>query len=349
MSSSYITRKIITVSIDIDDPITVASDIDANLLKIAKQTYEGICWSGILITNVVEIVMKNDLICAQECDPDISTISLMLMVEGVSYKSGDIIPNCEVIAQNDVAKQILCKHKYITALTKLDQRFAAVDAKGMFISIVLRNVQYCPGASGISGEAVPFRPTKRYYIYKVTELTPATSNDTTAMLIDSLKNLNLGTLKANSRVINALTAYPMNELIDGKGSIGALKIVKMDNLLDGSITPPYYVAKHSLLSPIEDTVAVYQTTADTDPMQTGTINALFENGVLSVSDNPYEAILHSYVNYLEFAIDLAEMFTDSGLAKSHGKILDIYDTYKENTGAGVKSLPNTKGTKSAKK
>jgi hypothetical protein len=197
----------------------------------------------------------------------------------------------------------------------------------MFISIVLRNVQYCPGASGISGEAVPFRPTKRYHIYKVTEATPAVSNDTTAGLLELLKKTNTGVLKSNPKIAESISPYPIGELETNSKTIGALKVVKISNLIDGSIVPPYYVAKHSRLPPLDDTVAVYQAAADSD---VDAVTALFENGVLSTSANPYEAILHTYVNYLEFAVDLTEMFTTNPtLAKSHSKILDIYNSYKD--------------------
>jgi hypothetical protein len=331
---SQIVKKIITVSIDVDDPINIASNIDNNLLKLARDTYEGICWAGMLIKRVLEIVMKNDLMCVQESEPDICTISLMLLVEGVVMSPGDIIPNCEVISKNDVTKEILCKSENATIITKLESRFASVDARGMFISVVVRNVKYYMSSSNISAEAVPFRPTKRYHVFKVTTETPAVVNDRVTLLFDLLKSLNINSIKANGKVLNSLLPFDEKQMLDGSKTIGALKIVKISELAD--IAPPYYVGKHSRLSPIDDTVAVYQVaeTADVD------ISAVFENGVLSVAENPLESLLHSYVNYLEFAIDLANMFAaDTGLAKSHSKILEIYNSYKDQSG----------GAKTAKK
>ncbi|QKE50544.1 hypothetical protein F-VV10_0424 [Faustovirus] len=323
---SQLIKKIITVSIDVDDPINIASNIDANLLKLARETYEGICWDGILIKRVLEIIMKNDLMCAQECDPDICTISLMLMVEGVVISEGDIIPNCEVISKNDVAKQILCKSSDATVITKLDSKFAAVDARGMFISVVVRNVKYCMSSSNISVDAVPWRPTKRYFVYKVTAKTPAATNERIDDLFKLLKTLNIKAITANPKILEALTPFDARAIVDNKTqTIGALKIVKIADL--ATMAAPYYVAKHSKLSPIDDRVAVYQVAENALDVDIG---AVFENGVLSAADNPLESILHAYVNYLEFAIDLAEMFAaDAGLAKSHAKILEIYNSYKD--------------------
>nr|SMH63235.1 Hypothetical protein FSTVLC9_29 [Faustovirus] len=333
---SQLIKKIITVSIDIDDPINIASNIDVKLLKLARETYEGICWDGMLIKHVIEIVMKNDLMCAQEVEPDICTICLMLMVEGVVISPGDIIPNCEIISKNDVAKQILCKSPDATVVTKLESKFASVDARGMFISVVARNVKYCMSSSNISVEAVPFRPTKRYHVYKVTTDTPATANERVVALFDVYMGMNIKTISQNTKILDALLPFDSKQIIHASGktqaTIGALRIVKISEL--ANMKPPYYVAKHSKLSPIDDTVAVYQVA---DAAADADIAAVFENGVLMAAENPLESILHAYINYLEFAIDLAEMFAaDTGLAKTHTKILEIYNSYKDGNIAGAK-------------
>lgn len=326
---SQLIRKIITVSIDVDDPINIASNINVNLLKLARETYEGICWDGILIKRVLDIVMKNDLMCAQEVEPDICTINLMLMVEGIVISVDDIIPNCEVISKNDVAKQILCKSPDATVITKLESKFASVDARGMYISVVARNVKYCMSSSNISVEAVPFRPTKRYRVFKVSAETPAVVNEHVAALFEIQKSLDVGVVKSNARILDALLPFNSNMMIDSKTqTIGALKIVQIGQL--ATMEAPYYVAKHSKLSPIDDRVAVYQVAEAAE----GDIAAVFENGVLAAAENPLESILHAYVNYLEFAVDLANMFAaDPNLAKTHTKILEIYNSYKDQPAA----------------
>lgn len=157
-------NRLITTAVDIQDTVSIYSDIQQNLLNILANRYVGRCLRGVLIESVDKLVQISPCFINQDGDPTHGTINVIMKVKAILFEPGEVIVGCRVIRR--IPQAIICQHKHAAIMLTPAPILDSV-AIGQIISVRVITSKYDLNASAISVSAIPFVPVAPTSIYKI--------------------------------------------------------------------------------------------------------------------------------------------------------------------------------------
>lgn len=148
------------------------SDIDE--LVLLKETYEGVCYSGCLILEIVEVLEKSHIriIIDDRSCPGSIDLTFNAIVE--EYAPGDIIIATVVKQLGGAGPRLLCTSEYC-AISANVNKLAAAFKPGDKIPVQVKSVEYLIGKSlsnikpiSVNAEIPNFRPVP-FVIVKISK------------------------------------------------------------------------------------------------------------------------------------------------------------------------------------
>ncbi len=159
----------ITESIHVEDSITFCSDIQANIMSYLKNKYLNVCFQGIYIMNIVNIVKTSGCIINNLSKCGEGLINVEFAVSGLKYAKGDIISG--IVIQK--ADGIICGQYGNIANVNI---IPFIQVKGnnvplslkenTIVAVIVENAQHTPfGKVDISAKLlVPELSFTTYYV-----------------------------------------------------------------------------------------------------------------------------------------------------------------------------------------
>jgi len=153
-----IINKIIEHAIDVNDPITLYTDIENNILTILRNMLVGRCFHGCYVRSVNKLIRKSHCEINQDGLLHLATISVVFEVTALVYNPGDIIVGCTVIKRHD--DLIICKGPHANIIINTNQEkikpLMSGIQTGQLIPVRVGQALYNPNGEAISVNGVPF-------------------------------------------------------------------------------------------------------------------------------------------------------------------------------------------------
>lgn len=114
------TYKLILVSIDIENVISIFVNAEENLLNILVNKYEGKCFAGCYIVKVITIVRRSECIMMQHNESGDGSIDIQFGAEVIELYQNEIVSGCILIKKD-------AERKMLIAMTKIDDNVKVND------------------------------------------------------------------------------------------------------------------------------------------------------------------------------------------------------------------------------
>ncbi len=167
--------KTISLSLDIQNCISLCTDLDNNIKRILESRYVGRCLSGCYIQEISRIVHIGHCVISQDGDPTFGSIPVTFEVIGVVYMQGEIINNC-LVERSNMDTGFICSTKIASIMVQippeLKPKFESISV-GQIISVRVARCGYKISSNKISVGAIPFVFAKEALIYKISPADPA--------------------------------------------------------------------------------------------------------------------------------------------------------------------------------
>jgi hypothetical protein len=150
--------KRIEHAIDINDPITLNTDLENNVLNILRNMFVGRCFRGCFILSVNKLLNKSHCEINQDGLLHLATMSVIFEVSALVYLPGDVIVGCLVVNRQD--DLIICKGPNASIIININQEkikpWLLGIQIGQLIPVRVGRALYNPNAEAISINGVPF-------------------------------------------------------------------------------------------------------------------------------------------------------------------------------------------------
>lgn len=316
-------KKTISIKLDINDVIGLATDLNRNLMNIISDRYIGICYQGCLIKSITRIVKHGTIEINQDGNPDMGHICVIFDVVGVQYSKGEIISGCNIdnvdaknaiICSNENASIILLPHDTKIPLTSL--------RKDQKISIRVVESKYNIGARKISVMGWLMVPTRNCIIYKYTPKVTADTRSYLSDIIEAVKaeETKIQELKSKKPkgfefFSQLLYAYPDEQ----KPPTGA-KTASIFDVIDGKVKEGAFITRDPRIQPTSSSVHVYSATSSLPPGSKMHPEPNDKNILL--------ILLGDYLNHLRAVREMVEVYDSPEMMTSHANLWRIYGKAK---------------------
>ena len=151
--------KIIETSVDLLEPVDIYTvDLPKLLLDKLIKRYKGVCYSSMLITDVLEIIRYSDRYLVDNRLDGGCYVNVQCKVRGIILCKGEILHGCKVIKITN--SNIIIDHKYVTGMMLADpkRRVIVLVRKDQLIPVIVNDVRYNIGKPQISIICIPYIP-----------------------------------------------------------------------------------------------------------------------------------------------------------------------------------------------
>lgn len=313
-----IITKIITVGVDLQNPINVYSDINANMLNILNNRYKESCYAGCYILEVTKIIEMSDCYINQDGAPTFGTVNVRFAVRAISLLPGEVINGCKVCNKDE--RSIVCSTPYASIIMSANPSLESITA-GQIISVMVGSTKYNIGAKKITVNAIPFMPNKVITIYKcVATAEPMGPYFEWLMeLIDEEEKRSAAVREANKRgwefFSGLLYAYEKKPPTPA----GAVEL-NVKDLVGGTPRDVRYVVRDPRTNPAEPIVYGY---SDPSKLEPGT-----KVKVANSMKDVLTPLLAEYYNGLRTVREMTEIYNTAELIESHKNLWRIYKKAK---------------------
>lgn len=192
--SSMIEDKIIETSIDLLEPVEIyAADLPKLLLEKLNARYKGICYSSMLITDIVEIIRYSDRYLVDNRLDGACYVNVQFRVSGIILNKGEILHGCKVVKITNT--NTIINHKYAIGMMIADpkRRMIGLVQENQIIPVIIQNVRYNIGKPQISIICMPYIPViKILTFYNIqNNLSPEDTDKVDKLLTNITKELEL--------------------------------------------------------------------------------------------------------------------------------------------------------------
>lgn len=186
--------KIIETSIDLFEPNEIyTTNLRDLLLEKLTKRYKNICFSSMLITEIVEIIRYSERYMVDNRLDGGCYVNVQFKARGVVLHKGSVLHGCKVIKITN--SNVIVDHKYATGMMVADakKRVFGLISKDQIVPVVITNVRYNVGKPQISIICTPFTPTTiRQIYYNVNQaMTPEDTDKIDSLLEEYNKELEL--------------------------------------------------------------------------------------------------------------------------------------------------------------
>jgi len=304
--------KLITVSIDVKNPINVCSNLNVNVLNILKDKYEGKCYKGALILRIVAISAISDCYIGQLGAPSFGTIDVMFEAEVLYYNEGEIITGCTIVNKDNLSITCITDNACIMLANTMPSL-----VKDQKITIRVAKSLYKIGSNKISVNAVPFLPSKKYHIYRIVVNPTINLGEYLQPIRDLIVAEEAQIVENNARKFFEHIIYAYKELAQPSGKTvtveAAIKSISGEN-------PPIYIARDTRMSPLKGELQLYEK-APEDP-----------NGVVFAVELPaHEALLRlleDHYGVLKAVREMVDIYSGEKDFAAHKNLWAIYAKLK---------------------
>lgn len=190
------------VGLDIENCIAFYTNFADNLLARLHKDFDGICLSGFLILNILDVVKASECIFNHVTRPTLGSLSVMFRACVVSYRPGDIVAGCVVRPENHERITMISRHANAMIIqTKEGQSTAVLTTNAVAITSIIE-VYACPGQPRISFNSNLYEPRKITYYYPIIPGTIERMNEDRALTCEKYADIQ----KINI-LLNALQAH----------------------------------------------------------------------------------------------------------------------------------------------
>ena len=164
----YLIRKY-DVSIEVEDCIEFAINLEYNLLMHLRDSYDGICYGGQLILHVLRVNRYGQLVVNHPTMPTTGIISATFTALVVDFKPGDIIAGIYADILKDHGRIVMhAKHAAAMVVSSHDDENELALLRAKSVSLIVINASLAnPGASNIAVNASLYNPTPITYYYPI--------------------------------------------------------------------------------------------------------------------------------------------------------------------------------------
>ncbi len=306
--------KIITMGLDIHDPVSIYSDAASGILSILTRKLEGKCFRECLVRSV------NKILHVSECKLDsrgascVGKIAVTFEVTAVVHMPGEILNGCVIKRkENSIIMGVGADQNIIMKPHKIIS-----DIKvGQIIPVVVSSSLCTIGENKISVSAVPFVPTRAYTYYYI------------KTTLDNAAKAKLESTLAVMRTEEELYAAVKNRRgLDFFGSIvqaaetqtlphGAVKKTITELITAGTFDGVYARDKNIKIT----TPSIYEyaekLTIDDPNGTAAAIEAMTPTDAITM-------LIHDYISGLRFIRELNETYSTDELLKSHANLFRIF-------------------------
>ena len=293
-------------------------DINQTILNLVKQKYNGKCFLGVYIMDVIKIINRS-LIESNQSNLN-GSFNIFIQFEGkcVIYNTNEVIFDMEV--KDNINNIISCKGDNVSAIIKTNK--INIDfKKGQLIPIIVGKAKFISGSDMIQINSYPLIPiidSKQMY-YKINEISETIIeklNESIIQYINEEEEIKLNISKSKDNKWNYFSdfIYPhkvniSNEIIK-KGNIVDLldfkslqnSILYLDNIID--------VSKRLINKYNHDDADI------TEYIEEDTYIVLYD-------------ILKKYYLYLKNINQLSLLYDTNEKIKSNENIFNLYIKYKK--------------------
>jgi hypothetical protein len=161
-------EKSVQTTVNFTEPnVIYTPDIDSAIMDNLKQRFEGYCYSSCLVTEVVRIEDRGNLIFSRQRQDASATCSVRFIVKGLILQKNEMLHDC-IVLKIDKDGHIICKNKHAVIYIKAAKALQTIKT-GQTIVVLAGMVKYKLFKPSISVNALPFIPVfHRHAIYRVT-------------------------------------------------------------------------------------------------------------------------------------------------------------------------------------
>ena len=150
-------EKTIQTSVQLTDPSQLySSDINAEVLDVLRQRFEGVCHSSCLVLEVLEIQERSQFKFSRQRQDASATCNVRFKVRGLVIGKHEILHGC-VVQKIDKDGHIICKSKNAAIYIKASKALQSIR-EGQTIVAVAGLVKYQLFKPDVSVNALPFIP-----------------------------------------------------------------------------------------------------------------------------------------------------------------------------------------------
>jgi len=293
-------------------------DINQTILNLLKKKYNGKCFLGVYIIDVIKIINRS-LIESNQSNLN-GSFNIFIQFEGkcVIYNTNEIIFNMEV--KDNINNIISCKGNNVSAIIKTNK--INIDfKKGQLIPIIVGKAKFITGSEIIQINSYPLIPiidNKQIY-YKINEISDSIIeklNESILNYINEEEEIKSNILKSKNNKWNYfsefLYPYKINKSND---------LIKKENLVD-----------LLELKNIQNSILYLDNTLDLSKRLIYKYNNDNDNIIEYIEDDTYLVlydILKKYYLYLKSINQLSLIYDTNEKIKSNENIFNLYIKYKK--------------------
>jgi hypothetical protein len=293
-------------------------DINQTILNLLKKKYNGKCFLGVYIIDVIKIINRS-LIESNQSNLN-GSFNIFIQFEGkcVIYNTNEIIFNMEV--KDNINNIISCKGNNVSAIIKTNK--INIDfKKGQLIPIIVGKAKFITGSEIIQINSYPLIPiidNKQIY-YKINEISNSIIeklNESILNYINEEEEIKSNILKSKNNKWNYfsefLYPYKINKSND---------LIKKENLVD-----------LLELKNIQNSILYLDNTLDLSKRLIYKYNNDNDNIIEYIEDDTYLVlydILKKYYLYLKSINQLSLIYDTNEKIKSNENIFNLYIKYKK--------------------
>ena len=184
-----IIEKILETQVDLKTPEEIYTiDIKSLLIKKLTDRYSNICFSGLLILDIVDIIRYSDRIMVDNRLDGAATITVQFKVNGILLTNGEVVQGFTV--SNITSYGTVVVHPKIYGYLKQDPKKIIINIikVNQNIPIIVNSSRYSVGSKKIGIDCVPYTPQPFNEIYyKITAILSMEETDKIDNLLIELK------------------------------------------------------------------------------------------------------------------------------------------------------------------
>lgn len=303
--------KVITVSVDIRNPINVCGDLENNMMNILRDKYEGKCYKSALIIKIANIVAISDCYINQLGEPTFGTVDVMFEAQVQYYDEGEIVTGCVIVNKDSYGITCMTEHACIMIATEPNIQSLVKDQK---IAIRVVKALYKIGASKISINGVPYLPMKKYYIYRVFVEPSVNIGDYLAPILNRIKAEQESVVESNARKFFEHIIYAFKEISSPQG-----KTVTFGEAIS-SANQFKLIGRDTKMHPLTDSLQFYEDLPN-DP-----------NAILFATEMPVHVALlrlfEEYCGNMQCVREMLEIYKSETEFASHKNLWAIFAKFK---------------------
>ena len=315
-------RKVIELSINIDDAITFCYDYENNIMKLLKDNFTNKCLRSVYINDILRIVRISEPIIYHEVDNIYAVINVQFEAEATVFNKGDIIVGCEVIGKDNTGT-ILARTDFAFVGLRADPLLNSVQ-KGQLIPAIVGEASYPPGEKRIAIKALPFvsvrTKAKTYYINfnDISEFEWYQINCVFEELEREEKKVEEIVEKSPSiwNFFDSLFySYDDTKMKEKVPNGGIVRSIRLKNNEKSKLSG--WFSRDPLLDLTDDKMIYYR-----KPTKDLEVNSNIN------SFDGYLAIIYDYMDYIRFIRNMTEIYNDESIITKYKNIWQIFKKSK---------------------